>query len=196
MLEIKLSGSLRRFGRSFRVDARSAREACTALATMIPGFRQHLLDSERRGVRFAVFVDRRNVGEQQLDVRGQREVRLVPVLAGSAKAGLLQTILGVILIVAGVLLSETPFGAPLIGAGISLTLGGIIQLLVPVPKDKQKAGSTFFDGPVNTVIQGGCVPYLYGEGIVGSVRISAGIDILATAVNGDPETTDPVISYD
>lgn len=193
--EIKLSGSLRRYGRSYKLDVSSPREACLALATMLPGFRRELQESGRRGVRYAVYVDRDNIGEDELDLRRAGTIRIVPVLAGSAKAGVLQTVLGIVLVIVGVVLYEYGIGAPLIGAGISMIIGGVIQLLTPTNIDKAKQGSTYFDGPTNTVVQGGCVPYIFGEGIVGSTRISAGIDILPIAVYGEGNDDDPVINY-
>ena len=45
--------------------------------------------------------------------------------------GVLQTIIGAILIVVGVIFPATPFGTSLIGAGIGLVAGGVIQMLSP-----------------------------------------------------------------
>jgi predicted phage tail protein len=74
--------------------------------------------------------------------------------------------------------------ATTIGAiGASLVLGGIAQLLSPTPK-MQKLGSDTeidpkksysFSGVQNTSRQGVPVPIVYGEMIVGSVVISAGV---------------------
>lgn len=100
----------------------------------------------------------------------------------------------------GLLGLAAPFAiAPVIaGIGISLVLGGVSQLLSPTPiisaqsasggfsggnynsgtrqteMDPQKSYS--FSGIQNTSRQGVPVPLIYGETIVGSVVISAGID--------------------
>lgn len=66
--------------------------------------------------------------------------------------------------------------------GLSLVFTGVSQLLSPVPtlptgadqKDPRKSFS--FSGIQNTGRQGTPVPIVYGETIVGSVVISAGID--------------------
>ena len=67
--------------------------------------------------------------------------------------------------------------------GGALILGGVAQLLTPTPKvptgpdtqnDPRKSYS--FSGIQNTSRQGVPVPIVYGETIVGSVVISAGID--------------------
>jgi predicted phage tail protein len=61
----------------------------------------------------------------------------------------------------------------------SLVLGGIAQLLTPIPKiggaedDPRKSYS--FSGVQNVSRQGVPVPIVYGEMIVGSIVISAGI---------------------
>ena len=68
------------------------------------------------------------------------------------------------------------------GAGVSMTVNGIVQLLFPQPKMKapkerpEDTPSYSFNGPVNTMAQGHPVPLLYGELIVGSAVISAGIE--------------------
>ncbi len=65
--------------------------------------------------------------------------------------------------------------------GVSMMLGGVAQLLAPTAKglstkDGPDNGTSYnFNGPVNTTAQGNPVPLLYGELIVGSATISAGI---------------------
>ena len=68
--------------------------------------------------------------------------------------------------------------------GASLALGGVSQLLTPVPltptgldspDDPRKSYS--FSSIQNTSRAGAPVPIVYGEMIVGSVVISSGIDI-------------------
>ena len=67
--------------------------------------------------------------------------------------------------------------------GVSLVIGGVSQLLAPTPKisfgedsnnDPRKSYS--FSGIQNVTRQGVPVPIVYGETIVGSVVISAGIN--------------------
>lgn len=65
--------------------------------------------------------------------------------------------------------------------GVSMMLGGVAQLLAPTAKglstkDGPDNGTSYnFNGPVNTTAQGNPCPLLYGELIVGSATISAGI---------------------
>jgi predicted phage tail protein len=72
--------------------------------------------------------------------------------------------------------------------GGSLILGGIAQLLTPTPKVPQGADgqddprkSYSFSGIQNTSRAGTPVPIVYGETLVGSVVISAGIDTVQVA---------------
>jgi predicted phage tail protein len=71
------------------------------------------------------------------------------------------------------------------GIGLSLVLGGVAQLLTPTPKLSQDEGdprkSFSFSGIQNTNRAGVPVPVVYGETLVGSVVISAGIDIVQVA---------------
>lgn len=69
--------------------------------------------------------------------------------------------------------------------GLSLVIGGVSQLLTPTPKINQPGTpqdnndprkSYSFSGIQNTSRQGTPVPIVYGETLVGSVTISAGID--------------------
>ena len=62
-----------------------------------------------------------------------------------------------------------------------MMLGGVAQLLSPQQrglsaKDGPENGASYnFNGPVNTTAQGNPVPLLYGELIIGSATVSAGI---------------------
>lgn len=145
MTTIRLHGQLRQFGKTFRLAVRSPAEAIKALCVQIPGFERFLSNAKSRGLEFAVFRDKRNIGEKELTYNGVGDIRIAPVLIGSKRGGILQTIVGAILIVAGVVFSATPFGAPLIGAGIGLVAGGVIQMLSP-----QASGLKTSAAPENT----------------------------------------------
>lgn len=184
---IKLSGPLAaRFGHVHRLAVESVAEAVRALSIMLPGFEKFMMEAKDNGLVFAVHVGRTNIGEEDLRdyVGSDDQIRIVPVIAGSKKNGVLQTIVGVVLIVVGVILSFTPFAAMspyLIQAGIGLVAAGVIQMLMPSPKNPKQQDkpddqdSYIFNGAVNTQAQGNPVPVLYGELFVGSAVVSAGI---------------------
>lgn len=181
---IKLSGPLARlFGRTHRyfLERGTAEEAFSALRNTIEGFREAVLALERRGLVFAVFRNRENVGADKFELSGTRELRIVPVLRGSKRGGILQTIVGVVMIVAGIFLLATPFGAPLIAAGIGMVAGGVIQMLSPQPKGLKTSAapenqpSYAFGSARNTTASGNPVPICYGRRRWGGAIISAGI---------------------
>lgn len=175
---ILLSGRLARlFGREHRrqLDSGTTAEAFSALRNTIPGFREEIERAGRYGQRYAIFRNRRNIGERDLGLVGTHEIRIVPVLAGSKRGGLMQTILGVVLIVASF------FGAPTLQLGVALVAGGVIQMLSPQAKGltnssaQENLPSYAFGGPVNTVAMGSPVGILAGRRRIGGAIISAGI---------------------
>jgi predicted phage tail protein len=176
---VRLYGTLvRRFGREFKVVAGSAAEAVDALCYLLPGFKQFLATAHGRGMKFAVFYGRENLSKEQLqDPPGNAVIRIAPVLTGSKRNGVLQTILGIVLIVVGVWFAQ----GWAVQLGIGLVTGGVAQMLAPVPKgmngreDPANQPSYAFSGPVNTQAQGHPVPVAYGQTWTGSAVISAGI---------------------
>lgn len=192
---IRLYGTLgARFGRVHRLVVNSAAEAVRALSVQLPGFEQFFYEAKDRGVVFAVFHGRRNIGQDELGhPPGRAEIRIAPVIAGSKRAGLVQTVVGVAIIAAasyfsgglamtgsGALFGSTT-GAFFGTLGVSLALSGVAQALTKTPtgldaKERtENAPSYSFNGPVNTQAQGNPVPLLYGRMIVGSAVLSAGI---------------------
>ncbi len=185
---IILSGPLgREFGREFRLAVNSPAEAVHALCVLVPGFQRFLQSAKQNGLEFAVFIGRQNITQDQLrDPSGADVIRIAPVLIGSKRAGALQTIVGVVLIVVGAFLYYTPAGVPLIKLGASMVLGGVIQMLSPQPRglgsqdSAENRPSYSMNGTVNTQAQGNPVPLAYGGDdtkgmLVGSAVISGGI---------------------
>ncbi|BAO62809.1 bacteriophage lambda tail assembly protein I [Pseudomonas protegens Cab57] len=177
MQTVLLSGSLARlFGRRHRMITRGGWRDIIGYFKQFPGFEEHMAESSCKGLRYAVFNGRENVSQDDLGKPTGRDViRIVPVIAGSKRAGLLQTIVGAVLVVVGLVYS------PLLPAGIAMLAGGVIQMLSPQAKGlgtqdtPNNRPSYSFNGAVNTSVQGNPVPLLYGRMIVGSAVISAGI---------------------
>ncbi|AHE29547.1 phage tail protein [Burkholderia pseudomallei] len=181
---IRLYGTLGvRFGRIHRLAVSSTAEAVRALSVLIPGFRAFLTSSRDAGLTFAVFNGTRNLDEDELEHPvGRDEIRIAPVIVGSKRGGLFNTILGAALAAVGAVATfgfAQPWGTSLMGLGASMALGGIVQMLSP-----QQAGlagaanngtSYYFNGPVNSAAQGEPVPLVIGEMIVGSKVVSSGI---------------------
>ena len=196
MKTIQLHGILaKKFGRYFRLDVKTAKEATHALACQIPAFKAFMLDSERLGYRFAVFLGKKrtqknNISEDEIDnITDASLIHIVPRVMGSGgKAmGWLQVVAGVALIATGIGagfgaagFAASAMNAGLIGAGAGLLLGGVASLMMPTPQmdnrdeDGNRANNGF-GGAVTTVAQGNPVPILYGEREVGGFIASAAI---------------------
>jgi predicted phage tail protein len=198
--KIKLYGKLAKFigHRVLEADVASAAEAVRFLLANWPELEAHMNDQHYR-----VTVGTYDLTIDELhDPAGAATISFVPVLAGAGAAG--RIILGAALIVGAFFTGGATIGllglaAPiavstvLLGVGASLVLGGVAQLLTPVPKipqgvsnsgkdtDDDPRKSYSFSGIQNTSRQGVPVPIVYGETVVGAVTISAGIDTVQVA---------------
>lgn len=192
--KIKLYGKLAKFigKRVLHADVASAAEAVRFLVANWPEVERHMADQYYRV----------SVGSYDLDAdelhnpAGQQEIKIIPVVAGAGATA--RIILGVALVALSFFFPAaagttaalkigastfTAFGAGVFGLGASLVLGGVAQLLTPVPRIQQGSDteqdprkSFSFSGIQQTSRQGVPVPIVYGETLVGSVVISAGID--------------------
>lgn len=180
---IRLYGRLAKFlkRRKFEAEVSSAAEAVRFLVTNFPKLEKHMIDQHYR-----VSVGGCDITEDELhNPSGQQEIRIIPVLEGAGAVG--RIIAGVALLAIGFLVPGIgALGVQLIvGVGATLVLGGVAQLLSPVPRvnvpgsaqdnnDPRKSYS--FSGIQQVSRAGVPVPIVYGETLVGSVVISAGID--------------------
>ena len=199
--KIKLYGPLAKFigKRVMQADVASAAEAVRFLVANFPAVEKHMADQHYR-----VTVGSEDLTLDQLhDPTGLQDIKIVPVFSG-AGGSTGNILLGIGLIAASFLLpgagifgatsvfgvSAAQGGAVLAGlgtavsaVGASLVLGGVAQLLSPVPTVTQGANSNTdprksysFSGIQQTSRQGTPVPICYGLTLTGSVVISAGID--------------------
>ncbi|ANZ86966.1 tail assembly protein [Citrobacter freundii] len=186
MTRIELGGEPGKiFGKTHWRLISKVSEAGVALAKTITGFESYMVNSKRRGLTFAIFKGKKNIGVDDLGFPVTGEVvRIVPVIIGSKKAGVLQTILGAALVAVGAVLNFTPWAAAspfFYKFGAAVMLGGVVQMLSPQPAglaSKQSAdnrASYAFGGVTNTAAQGYPVPLLYGRRRIGGAIISAGI---------------------
>ena len=178
---VRLSGSLAmKFfrKRDYLLESGTTNEVFSALRNTVDGFADEIMRMSRAGIRFAIFRNRVNVGKDELTLSGTTEIRIVPIIAGSKRGGLFQTIAGVALIVVGAIF-EQPWA---VGIGIGMVSGGVAQMLSPVPKTgnqqdqaaSENKPSYLFNGAFNSTQQGLPVPVVYGEMLVGSSVIAVG----------------------
>ncbi|MCE0778947.1 tail assembly protein [Pseudomonas sp. NMI542_15] len=178
---IKLSGSLaQKFGRTHRrqIDSGETWEVFKALKATLDGFEAEIRRLDGLGMRFAIFRNRKNVGVDDLGRRGTQEVRIVPVVEGSKRGGVLQTVIAAVLIVVGVVTGQ-PW---LVQTGIAVGIGGVIQMLSPQAKGLSQSGSPenlpsyAFGSAKNTTASGNPVPICIGKRRWGGAIISASIE--------------------
>ena len=196
MRVIRVYGRLARFlgRRTFRAEVASAAEAVRFLLANFPQVERHMADQHYRVKLGARALDADDLHEPA----GAAEIAIVPVIGGAGAVG--RIVAGVALVAASIFIpgSALIFGTAVkglvFGIGASLALGGVAQLLTPVPQmagpgavsmgpmakaadDNDPRKNYSFSGIQNTSRQGVPVPVVYGEVIVGSVVISAGIDV-------------------
>ncbi len=189
MKKIQLLGELgKKFGKSFLMDVKNPAEAIRALYTNFPEFRDHLINSEKRGVAYKVLVGKESQSVDDLhNPSGKQTIKFIPVLMGAGGNGVGTFIIGAVLFAAAVvgfiIAPGNPISPYLANVGFALMIGGVIQMLTPVPtlnadtsnNQPDNKPSYAFNGGVNTTAQGYPVPVGYGRMIVGSAVISAGI---------------------
>lgn len=189
--KIKLYGALAKFigHRTLEADVASAAEAVRFLVSNFPQVEKYMSDKH-----YKLSVGSYDLTLDELhDPAGQQEIKIIPVVVGSG-GGALRIIAGIALIAlsfvnfgatafAGLAVKGAVGSTALFGIGASLVLGGVAQLISPVPTVSQGPGSdndprkTYnFSGIQQTSRQGVPVPIVYGRTLCGSVVISAGID--------------------
>ena len=202
MVTIRLLGEAgRRFGRQFKLAVKTPAEAVRALCLQIPALRQYLLESEQNGISWRAVTEHPDgLDEEQLLWPLSKRFVLAPIPAGKGAVG--KIITGVALVAFSILIPAMNPAAWLFGMtnftgiglfGGALILAGVAELLTPTPTmpnakqgggiisgtsaEEQQRSFTFDKSNANTQ-QGGVVPVLYGERIIGSLpTLSFGLEL-------------------
>ncbi len=197
LTRIHLGGKLGKlFGSEWTLNVSSPAEAIRAIDVNTKGaFSTYLRkDGEKKFYKVALQKKDYLLGKDELrNHSGKSDIFIMPTIKGK-NSGIVKIIAGVILIVVGILLYE--FGgaffvkaggllivAGLVGMGASLVLGGITQLLAPVPKKYNQAQSSNFAGNAAAVTQGQAIPLVYGRCLVKPIPIAVSFD------SADTQTT-------
>jgi predicted phage tail protein len=173
----------KRFGRVWEfVEINSPSEALKMVDCNRPGVMNWIRENLRKYPNYKVVCTYEGGRKELLDtesyqLQGKIEIiRFVPLIAGAA-AGV-RFVIGVIMFAVGVYTGN----AYLMSAGVSLMVGSVVEWLSPKPKKpddsaREDKTSYYFDGPVNTDMQGVPVPLIYGRILCGSHAISAAVTI-------------------
>lgn len=186
---IKLSGSLgRRFGVFHELAVESYPEAIRALSVTLEGFKDYMQSEVGSRMRYAVFVDGKNVGQHDEKAwQCAKEIRIIPIPTGSKSGGLFQVVLGAVIMATAFFTGGASLAAmgwiasSAFMMGGSMVLGGVMQMISPqqggVMRESQSAEnkpSYAFGGAVNTTAAGYPIPIPYGYRTVGGAVWSAG----------------------
>ena len=196
----------------FEALVRTPADAIRFLLCNFPSLRGVMRDGYYKVAASDYELDLADCPEQlHYPLRNDDVVRVIPVIMGAGGGGVGKILVGVALIG----LSAVSFGAgafagafgstgigaigtaaaagttlatgsiALLGVGASLVLGGVADLISPIPKFPDYGGSIdndprqnfSFSGIQNVTREGVPVPIVYGEMVVGSVVISAGLNV-------------------
>lgn len=186
---IKLSGSLgRRFGVFHKLAVDSYPEAIRALSSQVEGFKDYMQSEVGSRMRYAVFVDGKNVGQHDEKAwQCAKEVRIIPIPTGSKSGGLFQVVLGAVIMATAFFTGGASlalmgaFASSAFMMGGAMVLGGVMQMISPQQggsrlssKSAENKPSYAFGGAVNTTAAGYPIPLPYGQRTVGGAIWSAG----------------------
>ncbi|THA07340.1 tail assembly protein [Rodentibacter pneumotropicus] len=195
MVKVRFYGVLKQFGTEFDLEVNNTAEIVRALTSQIPNLRQFL----QQGL-FKVRIGKDYLDNRYLEkgmfyqLKDKMVVCFTPVLKGAKRGGLFQVLVGAALIGASFLIPGAGLFGGLItnsmvfGMGTALLLGGVSQMLTPMPKmsgitdEKEKKQSTAFSNLGNLVAQGRPMPLAYGRIRTGSLIISQGVETLDASI--------------
>ena len=197
--KVKLHGKLADFvgHEEFEVEGRNISQAVSFLIHNFPKLEAYMSPKY-----YQIKVGNYAVGEKELDYPiGKQDIHFIPVISGAGR-GFGKILLGAALIGISLMLPGggmfgtyglggtaavkggflTGVGTFTSAIGASLVLGGVSDMLFPLPEIPKFESSSdpklsfSFAGLQNTSRAGTPVPIVYGEVMTGSVVISAAID--------------------
>ena len=196
MQTVHLKGELgERFGEKWSMNVNKVQDIFRLIECQRQGFRPYIQECIENEIDFTVQRGEEFIDETELLLSlGKEDIIVTPIPAGSkGKVG--KFILAAALIVSGYYISggsqyfstagntmtvtgvQATFGAKVAGytlmaLGTSLGLRTLAEMMMPDAAEGED-DSHLFSGPMNTTVQGGAVPILYGEMQVGGHLINA-----------------------
>jgi predicted phage tail protein len=200
-VNIFLEGKLGKlFGRKWSLCVASPAEALQAININTKGkLKEYLLNDGAKKFYKVALQKKDNLINPKEEIKnpsGQSDIYFIPTIKG-ASSGTGKIIAGVVLIIVGVLTLKFGIGGYLITAGIGMILGGVVQLMTPVPKMAQPSAevdqrqSYGFQGYSVTIFQGSSVGIVYGKSLVAPMPISASMENIDIGRYGGARTYVP-----
>jgi len=179
LVNVFLEGKLGKlFGRKWTLAVNSPSEAMRAIDINTKGrFREYLLGDGGKKFYKVALQKKDNLIDPKEELHnpsGKSDIYIIPTIKG-ASSGTGKIIAGIILVIIGIVTIKFG-GAVLISAGIGLIIGGVIQLLTKIPKDRPNeeigGGSNLFQGNSTNLFQGQSVGLVYGRALVTPLPVS------------------------
>lgn len=177
----------------WHLDVKSPAEAVRAININTRGALERYLRGPARDRLYRIALQKRDNVIDAVEVgnrSGHSTIFIMPTVRGR-NSGVGKVLLGVALIAAAVYFGPAAFAVAgwggtgaigagaasiMVGFGISMVLGGISQMLTPAAQgpnaSPDQAQSTSFPGNAAAVVQGGCIPVVYGRALVSPVPVS------------------------
>jgi len=193
---VHLGGYLgKKFKPEYKLDVQSAAEAMRAINSLTGNrfCREIQADKYYRVVRGKdLNNESKALNVETLTMKfDDEDIFITPVPAGSGDDGWFQIILGVVIIAASIYFApagmgfaafmESGYGAAAM-FGASLMIGGIATVMTPAlstgyadREEPDERPSYLFNGPTNTIEQGGPIPVVHGKFQIGSTVISSAL---------------------
>ena len=202
MQTVYLKGELgERFGEKWTMNVSKVQDIFKLIRCQRKGFDAYMQHCIENDIDFAVQRGEDYIDESELMLSlGKDDITITPIPVGS-KSKVAKLITAALMIYAGYQMGVPPEATmstgthssgvnavfatqaqvglqtkiaswTLMALGTSMGLQTIAQMLMPSPENDNEEDSYLFSGPQNTTIQGGAVPVLYGEMIVGGANIN------------------------
>tara|TARA_Y100001973_G_C5202020_1_gene338581 strand:+ start:1907 stop:2626 length:720 start_codon:yes stop_codon:yes gene_type:complete len=199
---VYLKGELgERFGEKWTMNVSKVQDIFKLVSCQRNGFDAYMQHCIENDIDFAVQRGEDYIDESELMLSlGKDDITITPIPVGS-KSKVAKLITAALMIYAGYQMGVPPEATmstgthssgvnavfatqaqvglqtkiaswTLMALGTSMGLQTIAQMLMPSPENDNEEDSYLFSGPQNTTIQGGAVPVLYGEMIVGGANIN------------------------
>ena len=182
MIKLTIYGRLRKFvGQStFKIKAKSAKEAFSFLINNFQGLREHIKDQE-----YCIMAGDLRITEDLLDMQTESDIKIVPVVHGELfflAAGALFTAWGTGATVLGITIGAA-LQSTFLAVGVNMLISGVQDMFFPQPdpfggsrQDDPQDQSYSFTGLLNNTKQGVPINIIYGEMLVGSTIVSSSVD--------------------
>jgi predicted phage tail protein len=152
------------------IEATSVWEAVDAVTRQVRGFTPDPIKGRQR-----IQVPGFKSFDEMKAPSDVEDIYILPAMTFGKNSGLVQTIIGVTLMVASFLIPggwTAPWNQAMFWSGLSMTIGGVMQMLTPQPKNSPENQSKYIAVNQNTVAIGTPIPLLYGRRRIGGHILS------------------------